>query len=216
MSELKFTRFVFCHLNYGCLLLSRRWDSNPQPTDYKSVAQPVVLHRHNKMTNLDLAGSTQPNALLDYSTLRWCHHWQLLSPRSKQSHSSTFFYSHFVGGGGIRTHSGVSQRIYSPPQLSNSSAPRNSNSTLDPVLYELVTVFGPVDPSGLEPPPIKDGIYSPAAVSERLLVPKYRMSFLRNQIKSLVVKKFAEFILCYPGRGRTYIGALATSAFKAP
>jgi hypothetical protein len=29
-----------------------------------------------------------------------------------------------------------------------------------------------VDPSGLEPPLLKDGIYSPAAVSERLLVPK--------------------------------------------
>ena len=30
----------------GCVNWSQRWDSNPQPTDYKSVALPIELRRH--------------------------------------------------------------------------------------------------------------------------------------------------------------------------
>ena len=33
------------HINVRALLWSRRWDLNPQPTDYKSVALPIELLR---------------------------------------------------------------------------------------------------------------------------------------------------------------------------
>lgn len=33
------------HINVRALLWSRRWDLNPQPTDYKSVALPIELFR---------------------------------------------------------------------------------------------------------------------------------------------------------------------------
>lgn len=40
------TQAIQTWLYFSRITQSRRWDSNPQPTDYKSVAQPIVLHRH--------------------------------------------------------------------------------------------------------------------------------------------------------------------------
>ena len=36
------------HLSFNAILWCRQEDLNPQPTDYKSVALPVELHRHYK------------------------------------------------------------------------------------------------------------------------------------------------------------------------
>ncbi len=70
------------HRNSWC----RRKDLNPQPTDYKSVALPIELHRHIKLErwlrtesnrrHKDFQSFALPTELLSHISICWIKKWR--------------------------------------------------------------------------------------------------------------------------------------------
>ncbi len=81
----------------------RREDLNPQPTDYKSVALPIELHRH--ITNSHLKGGSGRNRTADtriFSPLLYRLSYRAIFNFINIPYSS--YYMHINGGtDGIRT-----------------------------------------------------------------------------------------------------------------